>query len=336
MYGTLPDAWAFSPHRGAQGKANFFHRSCFAASKAAPKAPAYPSTPPPPPPPPPAPIYTPAASKLDPAKQWHDFILRVRKIVDSHQLPISASPRVTIEGAKIIADGNGATLEDILNGKLWEGLSDEIIGAAKNEVAALSFKLPQVTPKARAMHVLDIDTSGLHNQAKTILTRLKQGMYPFLHGAPGAGKTTLCQQIADRSKLEFLLIPCSQDMLRSEILGTKNPLTGDYYASKFFELWTNGGLILFDECGLAPGVFLNLLNAAMANKEITFPNGQRVTKHPNCFIVFADNSNLWGTDARFPERQDAGSAFRNRLFYIRFEYDTTLEGEIVSSILKSE
>ena len=189
-------------------------------------------------------------------------------------------------------------------------------------------------PIAPPPHILDaVNTSDLHYQASEILALMAMGQYPFLYGSPGAGKTTLMSMIAERANLPFLLIPCSGDMLRSEILGTKNPLqNGQYTPAKFHDVWTNGGVVLFDETGLARGEFLNLLNAALAQKEIHFPDGIAIKKHRHCFIVFADNSNLWGTDPKFPERQDAGSAFRNRLAYVKFHYDEALELRILTSI----
>jgi len=181
-----------------------------------------------------------------------------------------------------------------------------------------------------------VSTSGMHYLAPTIIKRMRQGLYPFLYGAPGAGKTTLMQIIAKEAELDFLLIPGSLDMLRSEILGTLNPIAQPgqprFNPAHFFEIWANGGIVLFDECGNAAGSFLNILNAALANVEIRFPDGSRITKHPHCYLVFADNSTLHGDDERYPERQDAGGAFRNRLYYMEFKYDTELERKIVADI----
>lgn len=201
-------------------------------------------------------------------------------------------------------------------------------------------KLPEPVevPAEAPAHVLDAvrcGRVGMHMQCSEVISVWKQGEYPFLYGAPGAGKTTLIQQVAEQCQLDFLLIPCSQDMLRSEVLGTKNPLNGEYYPSHFYHCWRNGGIVLFDEVGLAAGTFLNLLNGALAQHELRFPNGDRIKKHEHCFIAFADNSNLWGTDPIFSERQDAGGAFRDRLTYIQFQYDTKLELHVIGKILDS-
>lgn len=196
--------------------------------------------------------------------------------------------------------------------------------------------IPEQPKPIAPPHILDAVTCGqknMHYQCERIVRKLKQGKYPFLHGSPGAGKTTLVLQIAEAAKLEPVLIPCSPDMLRSEVIGNKSPLSGEYFPVPFYEAWKNGGVVLFDEVGLAPGSFLNMLNAALAQQELRFPSGERIQRNAHCFIVFADNSNLWGRDDQFPERQDAGAAFRDRLTYIKFEYDNTLQETILRNIL---
>jgi cobaltochelatase CobS len=174
-----------------------------------------------------------------------------------------------------------------------------------------------------------IEVSNKHKQTKLIKTLLKLREYPFLYGAPGAGKTHLATSIADDMGLNCVVISCSPDMFKSEILGSVSPVTGNYHGTSFRTAWEKGGLILFDEVGLAAGAFLNILNAGLAQNELRFPDGKRVKKHNNCFIMFADNSALYGNDPNFPERQDSGTAFRDRLSYVKFEYDTRLELQII-------
>lgn len=180
-----------------------------------------------------------------------------------------------------------------------------------------------------------VSLTGKHTLAKTILECFRMGEYPFIHGAPGAGKTHLMQSLAVEASLPFLLNTFSNDSLTSEIKGSKSPLNGMYHRTAFRELWEHGGVILFDEVCLAPGAFLNVLNAAMSQGLICFPDGETIHKNPHCYIAFADNSNGWGNDPIYPERQDIGGAFRNRLTYIKFEYDTKLEKQIIANIFGS-
>jgi hypothetical protein len=175
-----------------------------------------------------------------------------------------------------------------------------------------------------------ITTSGKHKMTSLIKTVFAMREYPFLFGAPGAGKTHLMLTIASDMKLDFVNISCANDMFKSELLGSVSPVSGNFYATSFYNAWENGGLILLDEVGLASGAFLNVLNAGLAQREIRFPNGKRVRMNDHCFISFADNSALYGNDPMFPERQDAGQAFRDRITYIKFEYDEELERRIIA------
>ena len=183
--------------------------------------------------------------------------------------------------------------------------------------------------------------SSKHEITEKVVRHLRRNAlgkraYPLLHGAPGSGKSFLANQLADDMGIEFLSIACSEDMFKSEILGSKSPINGVYFPVKFVELWTNGGVVLFDESGLANGNFLNVMNNAMANRILCFPNGETIKMHKNFFMLFADNSNLFGDDPLFPERQDAGGAFRDRLKYVRMTFDENIELQVITGLFQGD
>lgn len=199
-------------------------------------------------------------------------------------------------------------------------------------------KIPVATPDVkitatpRGTDITDlIKINDKHFATKLIQCILSERQYPFLHGSPGAGKTHLVKSLAEDMGLPFLLVSCASDMLKSELLGSRSPVSGAYFESKFRSLWQNGGLVLFDECGLAPGSFLNVLNAAMEQRLIDFPDGAQVKMHENFFMCFADNSTLYGNDPMFPERGDVGGAFRDRLTYVEFAYDLDIELAVLTA-----
>lgn len=175
-----------------------------------------------------------------------------------------------------------------------------------------------------------IALNGKHNQTPYIVTLLRMREYPFLFGAPGAGKTHLALSLAKDMGLPFVNISCSPDMFKSEIIGSVSPVNQRFFQTAFYSAWKDGGVILFDEICLASGAFVNILNAGLAQQEMLFPNGERIPMHSNCFLLFADNSAGYGNDPMFPERQDLGQAFRDRVSYVKFEYDTTLELQIIT------
>ena len=203
------------------------------------------------------------------------------------------------------------------------------------------------TPKAPQQHFLDAalqTTKLLHFQAELVIDEWKINRYPFLYGAPGSGKTKMLQNFAEdlfpvtltspkRDYTPFLLITCDKELSRTTLLGSESPLNGKYYGSKFRKIWENGGVILFDEVGNCTGSFVNMLNSMIEQKYIDWPDGISSKMHEHCYIAFADNTNLWGNNPLYPERENLGSAFRNRLSFLEFEYDVRLEDQICAILL---
>lgn len=177
-----------------------------------------------------------------------------------------------------------------------------------------------------------IKVGGKHEKCSLIKTILRLRRYPLMWGSPGSGKTHLFTSIMQEMDLPSSIVTLSQDSMRSEQLGSKSPLNGEYFTTDFRKIWEHGGGMLFDEIGLANANLVNIFNAALEQKIINFPDGKAVRMHENCFVLFADNSNLRGCDPLFPERQDLGGAFRDRLSYIQFGYDENLELDILKKI----
>lgn len=187
-----------------------------------------------------------------------------------------------------------------------------------------------------APHITDsITLQGKHSETALIRTVLRLGEFPFAWGNPGAGKTHLVESMAADMGLPIVIQVCAKDLFASVLLGSKSPLTGEYFSTDFRRVWEFGGVFLFDECGMTSSGFLNVLNSAMAQGAINFPDGKRVPRHEHCFLIFADNTALYGNDPRFPEREDVGGAFRDRLTYIDFPYDLKIEKSVLTRIFGS-
>lgn len=180
-----------------------------------------------------------------------------------------------------------------------------------------------------------ITVPGKHFLTRRMKRYLKRRKYILAYGCPGGGKSYWWGSIAKDMGLDYLCLTLNPDSTKSELLGNKSPLNGETFYSKFGKFWEFGGVVNIDEVGLGSGGILNLLNGCLESKFIEFPDGRRVPMHPNFFLGFCDNSNLWGADPLFSERQDLGSAFRDRLSYIEFKYDNELELSILSKIWRT-
>lgn len=182
-----------------------------------------------------------------------------------------------------------------------------------------------------------IKTSDCHYQVgEDIKGLLAEREYPLLHGIPGTGKSFVCEQIAHDMQIEYYPITMSPDMYLSNLLGTVSPVSGKYQSTKFRSVWDNGGLVLLDEVALSNGTFLSTMNNALSNKILSFPDGTLRRAHKHFFLIAADNSNLWGDDPLYPERQDAGGSFRSRISYVNFKNDERVELKVVTTIFKGD
>ncbi len=68
----------------------------------------------------------------------------------------------------------------------------------------------------------------------------------FFVGPPGCGKTTLAGKIAERLKVPFASIPCSDQLPTSSLYG-KTLADGTYVTTSFVRIYEGGGVFLFDE-----------------------------------------------------------------------------------------
>lgn len=273
---------------------------------------------------------------------WNAFVMRSRRILDEVQLPLFASPRFSFAASKAILSGD--SFEEALEGSLWQGMEEEQLTAGNNPKARIlalwDARLANAinackVPAPQGDITQKISLRGKHHMAKRIVRAMLRRAYAFLFGGPGAGKSHLVESFATDMDLEFQCLTLHEDSTKSEFVGNKSLLTGDYFSAKFCELYEGGGVCLADEAGLGTGKVANLLNGAMAQKRLDLPNGLRVKMHENFFLLLADNSNLWGTSSRFPERNDLGGAFRDRLTYIPFSYDNDLQLQIETNIFFS-
>ncbi len=118
--------------------------------------------------------------------------------------------------------------------------------------------------------VVKIGEVTLPEQAQTprhylypeIMTVVANGMYPALIGPAGAGKSTVCEQVAITLDKKFYL--------QVSVSGT-HELTGymdahgRYQSTAFRACFENGGLILLDEVDSSDAGALKWINTALAN-----------------------------------------------------------------------
>lgn len=168
--------------------------------------------------------------------------------------------------------------------------------------------------------------TGTHNKFEQVLKYLQIApvtkVWPYLRGPAGSGKTTLAAQTAEALDIDFYDTASIND--KFELIGFVNP-NGDYQQTPFYRAMKNGGVFLFDEIdGSAPEAVL-AFNMALSNGVYTFPNGERVSQHKDCYFIAGGNTFGKGATAEYSARELLDGATRNRFIEVVIDYDEKLE-----------
>lgn len=146
--------------------------------------------------------------------------------------------------------------------------------------------------------------------------------WPYLVGPAGSGKTTLAKQIAEALSVEFYAV---------ESLSDKFELTGfmdanqNYCETTFYKCFKKGGVFLMDEIDRSAADAVIAFNMALANGFFTFPNGERVERHTECYFIAGGNTNGTGPTTDYSTAQVLDGSTRDRFMFITIDYDSVLE-----------
>lgn len=149
-----------------------------------------------------------------------------------------------------------------------------------------------------------------------------------LVGPTGTGKTRMCINAAEALDCEFILQPFNPQTTKSDLMGY-NDASGNYVSSSFYKAFKDGLLFIADEFDAANPAVATILNAAVSNRTVTFPNGETVTAHENFRAIFCMNTYGTGGDDRYVGRNRLDVATLDRLVYVHIPLDPGLEAALV-------
>lgn len=165
-----------------------------------------------------------------------------------------------------------------------------------------------------------------HHMLPTLIKALSAGVNVWLAGPSQGGKTTAARAAAKALGLTFHFH--SSMTMAHELVGFVDG-AGHYHETQFVKAFRNGGLVLLDELDRGSNEALLALNAPLANKIMSLPNGEIIEAHANFRCIGA--ANTWGAGAT---GDYVGAAKIDAAFLQRFgarlawDYDTTLETAI--------
>ena len=177
-----------------------------------------------------------------------------------------------------------------------------------------------------------------HYKTDDLIETLKATGLAYLVGPAGTGKSTLamdaCAELFGVPKDDFKFnehfaqISFSPDTTSGEMVG-RCDINGVFHRSEVVRVFSEGGLILFDEIDNADASMLVKLNTAIANGTFATPEGL-VRRNKNTVIVCTANTYGTGPDAMYVGRTrlDAATLDRFVCSTIEVDYDVKLEKKL--------
>lgn len=164
---------------------------------------------------------------------------------------------------------------------------------------------------------------GRHAMFPRVLAMLQKGIWPYLVGHAGTGKTTLAKQLAEALGVPFYCQSSVENA--SDLLGFLD-MRGNATPTPFKECFINGGLFLLDEMDNSDSAALTAFNAAIANLMAMFPDGMQ-NGHNNLYFIGAGNTNGDGSCMIY-NRAKLDFATRDRFRFLKVDYDPAIEMEM--------
>lgn len=169
-----------------------------------------------------------------------------------------------------------------------------------------------------------------HKQTMELFALLAAGQKVFVSGPAGSGKTTAFKLITpalgayfERTDYDFYFKSVCDLTGKHEFEGFINA-AGQIVDTDFRKAYIEGHLYLIDEVDAANANVLTVLNATIENGWGSFPDGKH-KQHSHFRIGVAANTVGLGADALYVGRTQLDAAFRNRFYFLAWEYDEELE-----------
>jgi cobaltochelatase CobS len=291
----------------------------------------------------------------------HKTLDTIQRIVNAKLLGVSApvqpsapapvQPSVVVPAVQPSALPTGSSLDAVIATMVANimqtipvGIDDE---AVRNIVAdvvdplaldtavaldRLSTKIDALQPKVTQIVIKDRPTLTLkgvqHKAFSDIMMSVAARCNTFLVGPAGTGKTTMVSQAADALGLDFHAENLTAATTEYALKGFKDA-NSKYVPTKLREFFQNGGVYLLDEIDNANPNVLGVLNSALSNGFMAFPDAM-VKKHENFIAVAAGNTYGNGATAEYVGRNPIDGATLDRFAFFNVDIDESVEDAMLA------
>lgn len=214
------------------------------------------------------------------------------------------------------------------------GKYQTLFDATVEEVISLKDIVKTMQPKVTEVKLPDGGIRKLdgvqHHQFGKVLLNLQMRVPTYLVGPAGTGKSTIAENASQALGLDFFSKSCSSQATESSLLGYMSA-TGEYVGTGFRTAFEKGGVYLLDEVDNGNANVLTVLNSALSNAFMAFPDGM-VKRHENFVLVATANTFGHGATAEYVGRNPLDAAFLDRFASVVIGYDDEVEQAMLNSI----
>lgn len=200
--------------------------------------------------------------------------------------------------------------------------ADDRITALADDVSILKANAPVrieiVTPNLPTVTMADPHPMFLNGVV--MLKAIGQDGVLTLHGEAGSRKTSAVPMFAEALSMEWETFPISIDTVKSDLLGYRNGLNGEYVEGPLFRGYTKPILMGFDEFDKVLSGIATVMNGAFANQQYGFPHGM-YQRNPDSLYMAMMNTMGRGPDALYNSGQQLDGATLDRLVYLPWASD---------------
>lgn len=279
------------------------------------------------------------ADVLDcPVIYWNDFIdvPYMKKLFDKYPMPVEepkeepkkefvpVMEKVEVNMGNITTDAVftalGQTIAKSITGEFAPLVAESALPFVENIIKDkydIKKKVVTVSIPDKGEH-----TGVFHEMFEPILKTVMRGFNVFLVGDAGTGKNVIAEQIAEVMELPFFFANKFTDEF--QVKGFVDA-KGDYQATAFYDAFKNGGVFMLDEMDACDSSSLLVLNAALANKYFTFPNGEFVRANENFRCIAGGNTAGHGATYQYVGRNQLDASSLNRFVEFEINYSPTIE-----------
>jgi len=171
----------------------------------------------------------------------------------------------------------------------------------------------------------------MHMQFEEALRVVEARVPLALIGPAGSGKTTACEQIAKALSLTFYIQGAVSGT--HELLGFMDAMR-NYQTTPFRQAFEHGGLLCMDEIDAGDAGAILVMNSALANDYMAFPDkAEPVKRHPDFYFVACANTYGQGADRLYVGRAQLDAATLDRFYFLSWFYDERLEARVSGGTL---